>query len=311
MKRYRQVALYLVVFLLAGCRGGKLYDGKAFGEWILLLKSKKGGEVQAAKQALSKIGRPAVGQLIRAMKRQGKAVKAAVRDILGALGKRQPAKFVADLISDNAHRREQGAWVLGLARANTAVPLLIKALKDESYFVRYAAVMALGLIGKGAAVAAPALIAGFKDNNLSFKEVVAASLAKLGKAAVPLLLKEIYKEPVLNRWHAVKALGHIGPEALAAIPALMKVMKETELRMRFAAVKSLGQIGPAAQAAIPEFLLLLKGRNLPLRRAAAEALGGMGPVAQAAIGALTAASKDKDPVLKKKALAALKRIGGK
>ena len=105
---------------------------------------------------------------------------------------------------------------------------LRRMLKDETAFVRIAAVRAIS--GFGGKRAASALANALDDKDLQVLYLVTESLGKLGKAAspaVPQLVRMLVAqqtnadEILLNfRRVAVRALGDIGPPAKAALPQL-------------------------------------------------------------------------------------------
>ena len=78
-----------------------------------------------------------------------------------------------------------------------AVPALIEALRDNSSYVRWAAVAVLGEMSTTAADAVPPLIEALRGDD---KDV---------------------------RWAAVGALGKVGPAAADAVPALIEALVST------------------------------------------------------------------------------------
>ena len=73
--------------------------------------------------------------------------------------------------------REGAADVLGLIGDQTAIPALIRALRDEDEFVRDSAVRALGRIGSNQSI--PALEQALQDNDEGVRESAAHVLKEL------------------------------------------------------------------------------------------------------------------------------------
>jgi NADH dehydrogenase len=133
----------------------------------------------------------------------------------------------------------------------SAVPELIKALKDDNWQVRNQAAVALGAIGPEAKAAVPALIDVLQDEDRYFRS------------------------------HGAVALGKIGREAIAAVPALIKALKDNEEDVRRDAAAALGRIGPEAREAVADLVELLKDPRKPVRKQAIEALEKIDPEAAA------------------------------
>jgi HEAT repeat protein len=89
--------------------------------------------------------------------------------------------LVVCLDSANAKVREEAA--VRLARlgpeAEPAVPALIRATKDDSEFVRFFAIEALGAIGPQAKVAVPMLTPLLADRNLGLRASARNALAHI------------------------------------------------------------------------------------------------------------------------------------
>jgi HEAT repeat protein len=80
----------------------------------------------------------------------------------------------------------------GSRGANRAVLLLTPCLRDESPWVRYSTVQALGQLGPAAAGAVPALMDALDDDVLEIRVAAAEALAEIGpaaRAALPVLRK--------------------------------------------------------------------------------------------------------------------------
>jgi HEAT repeat protein len=127
-----------------------------------------------------------------------------------------------------------------------AVPVLVKALNEQSQRAKVAAI--LGRLGPEAKEAAPAL-AGIVEND---------------------------KSPAARR-EALIALGAIGPFASGQAPAIAKVLKDDDSQLRAAACYALGKIGPLAIGSKNELLECLKSEDELCSMAAAWALTRVDP----------------------------------
>jgi HEAT repeat protein len=191
--------------------------------------------------------------------------------------------LVKALKYDEARVRIDAAEDLGLIgpKAADAVPALLKiAERDADPLVRIAAAKAVAGIDPKNETALPLLIEALKDKTSKVRKRAAESLGELGpgaKSAVSALVKAVKDSEPNVSWAAVDALGQIGPDAESAVPALIDALKEANTRS--AAADSLGQIGPTARAAVSALEVVLKGDDVTARWPAAVALvriGGAG-----------------------------------
>src|SRR5262249_60608121 len=95
----------------------------------------------------------------------------------------------------------------------SAVPDLVKAVKDPGPTVSWAAIDALGQIGADAEPVVPTLVEALKDES--------------------------------TRGAAVDALGQLGGKARDAVPALEKVLRGEDVSVRWATASALVRIGGA------------------------------------------------------------------
>lgn len=191
-----------------------------------------------------------VPALTKALNHQDARVRTDAAEDLGLIG--PPA---ADAVPALVKLMEQDADPLSRIAAakasaridpknETAVPLLVEALKDKTGKVRKRAAESLGDLGPGARPAVAALAKAAKDS-----------------------------DPTVS-WAVIDALGQIGPDAEPAVPALVEALKDASARG--AAVDSLGQIGRKARTAVPALEQVLKGDDVTVRWAAAAALVRIG-----------------------------------
>jgi HEAT repeat protein len=157
---------------------------------------------------------------------------------------------------------------IGKMKAEKDVEGLIKALKDEDYYVRERAAEALGKI-KGTTAVQP-LIQALKDENWGVRWSVAVALGKIKDttAVEPLTqaLKDGYEQV---RKQAAVALGKIGDKR--ALEPLTKALKDKYWKIRSDAAVALGNIKDTT--AVEPLIQALEDKNERVRAVVAEAIG--------------------------------------
>jgi HEAT repeat protein len=163
-----------------------------------------------------------------------------------------------------------------------AVPILVKALGDESQRPKVAAI--LGRLGPDAKDAAPALA------NILEKD----------------------KSPAARR-EALIALGSMGPFAAQQSPAIAKVLKDRDVQLRAAACYALGKIGPLAIGSKSELIDCVKSEDELCGMAAAWALTRVDPNcpegAHKSVPCLVKALYNPDAHIRLEAVTALQSLG--
>jgi hypothetical protein len=134
--------------------------------------------------------------------------------------------------------------VLGGGRDRRAVALLLRARKDDNWYVRQRATDVLGVLRVPAALEA-LRTAVTDDVDSDVREASAKALVRIaGKAALPQLLLALGDDDEFVRFETVKLLGRLGDRR--AIPALAQVAEvEPETDIRAAAKRSLKALGAA------------------------------------------------------------------
>jgi hypothetical protein len=137
-----------------------------------------------------------------------------------------------------------------------AVPVLTKALSDESPEDRAAAATSLAEIGPPNALAVPALAKALSDENPRVRSMAAMALQSSGAkaaAAIPQLTKALQDPSDSVRHFAADALGAIGAPAASAVPALAERLSVKDERgfVFVSVAEALGKLGPDAKAALP------------------------------------------------------------
>jgi len=153
----------------------------------------------------------------------------------------------------------------------TAIPLLVKGLKDENTRVRFGCLVALGDFGPAANSAVPQLVeflncvpstapvlvcdnpvrfdveTPLDDHILQFQAIWTLwSIEKKADTIVPKLI-DILSNDKTEAWreHAAAVLGFLGPKARAAVPSLIKALEDTD-SVHCAAAEALEKVDPEA-----------------------------------------------------------------
>lgn len=233
------------------------------------------------------------------------------------------------------------AFLVPAARTDDGdVPRLIEKLsKDEKAGQRKAAAKALGEMGAKAQLAVPALVKALNDAESSVRDEAERALTKIGEPAVVALLPGLKDPDEFVRLRIVSVLGGIGPEAKLALPALetakndpsafvkkaadeaitriksdtkslIAALKDKDEEKRLAAVKSIALLGPHAKPLLNELCSVLKSdKSKEVRREASKTLVQLGKDAKDAVPALSSVLNDPDDTIKLNALQTLGEIG--
>ncbi len=162
------------------------------------------------------------------------------------------------------------------AEAAPVADALVRALADDSSFVRWGAARVLGKMApRAAAKTVPALAQCLDDENADVRVTAAAALERFGpagNAAVANLAKSIGHKDAETRFWSAKALSAIGPGAKDAVPSLITALSDSQLRVRITAAQALGKTGVATAPVIDALKKALLDEDDEVRQAAADAL---------------------------------------
>lgn len=179
--------------------------------------------------------------------------------------------------------------------ANSAVPALVTALRDDNEVVRSAIAAALGQMGSQDAV--PALKRCLTDADSQVCSAAAKSLGQLGKQAVTAsqgLTACLGHSCEDVRREAATALGKLGDHAAPAVPVLIGLLQDAATEVRCAAVSTLGVLGAHSSSAVARLMECLNDPSPEVRGSAAKALGQLNEHATPAV-PLLASRGLKDP----------------
>jgi HEAT repeat protein len=192
------------------------------------------------------IGEPAVDYLIKALEDRNEGVRERAAVALGEIGDKGAVPELIERFKDENEDmdvRVSAAKALGKIKDEGAVPELIKGLKNEKLEIRKIAAEVLMEIGEPAV---PYLIKVLKnkDENWYVRRVAAVALGEIGdKGAVPELMERFKdeNEDMDVRVSAAKALGKIKDEG--AVPELIKGLKNENWEIQRCSANALLEIG--------------------------------------------------------------------
>ncbi|MGA2090635.1 MAG: HEAT repeat domain-containing protein [Endomicrobiales bacterium] len=275
-----------------------------------LIESLKNNVVRYhALEALERIGDVAVPALVDSLKNPDVDTRALAVEALGWVGLSGASGLVEALRDTNSTIRYNAAFSLvNSTDASFAVPVLIKALKDEDVVFRRNAAEALGRIGSAAKSAVPGLIEAVRDSDADVRYNAVEALGHIGpdaKSAVPGLITALKDTDANNRFQAFRALAAIGP---SAVPILIKSLGDDNNAVSANAAEALGKIG---KVSVPDLTKAVQDTalNRNIRRLAAKILGWIGPDAKTAVPVLAAVLNDPDWGVRDNAIFALSQIG--
>lgn len=216
--------------------------------------------------ALTSIGKPALPQLIEALKSPNPTVRASaaetLRSMKDGLDAAAPALIQALADPDVEVRRAAAfaIWVSDIP-AKAVVPRLIQSLKDPDFDVVHSAMYALEYRGRAAADAAPALVAILRGPKSFWRARAAQTLGLIGddpKLVVPALMSGLDDADSDVRLSCLDALQFVDPLPATIEPALQKALTEKQPPMRYTAAILLLRLAPQnpqAQQALRESLI--------------------------------------------------------
>lgn len=252
----------------------------------------------AARDALTKIGIPAVDPLLTALNHQNAWVRVHAADALGDIGDRRAVEPLINLMEDEeALVRFNTANVLGQLCDPRAIQVLIPALTDKAAEVRTLAARALGNINDPQAVVP--LIAALKDSDAEVREQAVEALGKIGGPAAEQALNNLerMKQKEQERGSLaeesplpeVASLREVEIEAEEANAEIRSLIQKLSLKPR----DQLELMHPEKMQSMSEISKLEQNAVKPLL----EALDGVDMEARATIVSLLGQLKDKRAVL--------------
>lgn len=196
-------------------------------------------------------------------------------------------------------------------------PVLVNALQDRTWRLRYLAAEGLASLGMEAAPALPVL---FEVLRSPAERETRDAYMYIGRAIDRIAPEEATREFIRllrdgdkeERSQAARAIGAIAPAGEQAIPLLMEIVEKERFMSRVYAIDALGKFGDKAAAAVPIIVSALEDSSEPgiVSTVALNALGEIGPAAKEAIPAIERFSRRASGHDRKTALRALRKIRG-
>jgi HEAT repeat protein len=197
----------------------------------------------------------------------------------------------------------------------SGIPDLITALADTNSEVdkRRKAAMRLGECGADAKSAVPYLIRALKDKDQQLRDFAEEALAKIGpptKGQVPHLVRLLDDSNLEVRLHVLEALRNLGPDAQSAVPAILKATKDSDPKIRERAAQALGRTGAQQRdTVVPALSDAIKDGDKAVRIAAAEALASDIPLTGSDAPLMEDLLKQPDTEVRIQGAHGLKKIG--
>ncbi len=206
--------------------------------------------------------------------------------------------------------------------ARAALPVLLRATRDDTEEVRFWSVEAIRRIGPPAREAVPALLVVLTDDVRRVQLAARGALEAIGPSAVPALIPALHSPDAWVRANAAEATGAIGAPAGNTVKELARLLADDSLWVRASAAWALGRLGKGARPATKPLIAALQEElrrdpdlRAPAQRARVEqysyALGRIGPPAGDAVPALLSVFFDGGDSLRVVAAASLAGIGSR
>lgn len=239
--------------------------------------------------------------------------------VIGSIGERTMAgvasngKEIGDmakaLSSENVYVRLEAVEALGESRDQKAVTLLQQALKDEEFEVRESAYAMLRKIGTPAI---PHLVSAMNDESFYVRMYASLAIAdhilenpsrEYSEDVIDALTRALLDKSIYVRRSAYDALKVI--EYNKVIKSLINALDSNDYGIRVEAIVALGKI--ADRRAVKALMRSMRIHDTTIRRCAAHALGRIGD--KRAVSALVPALEDTEGSVRREVIRALGAIG--
>lgn len=284
---------------------GPRFQGRSVMAWVMELESSPQARQRQAEAALRSLGSDAVPTLIHTLSgRESLFLKPllALRPILPGLVWRQLYRLFRPYEAE--HGREMAARALGVLGqdAQSAIPVLCRALQSPSTRVSMSAADALTHMGKPAV---PLLAGTMRGTNTHATHLAGTALAAIGPEAgeaIPTLIDTLKSTSAEARQGAGLALAGVGP---AALPLLAASIESIPSDSRDEVLRAMAAIGTASYEGLLALVEVSKHPSPVARLCAVTALGKTGPLTKRLVLAVNAALLDPNESVRLSAIAAL------
>jgi HEAT repeat protein len=214
--------------------------------------------LKEAKNDLSVI----IDNIISAYKNEDQLeIKTALIELMGVSGSKKTLDFLINIFNENENDfiRQEAIEALSLLGFSETLPVIIKALKDSTVNVRYAAADALRWINSDEKI--QPLLEALNDNDSLVRSSAAWSLgtSKKNDLIISSLILALQKdEDEYVRYNIMKTMEELRDDRF--VPILFETIKnDEEIKNRLRAIEILGEIG--SKKAITGLIELFKNTN--------------------------------------------------
>lgn len=166
-----------------------------------------------------------------------------------------PEEWLSLLGHHNSQVRDQAIDALLQYGPEQVKPLISVAADRSNPQARLSAIRALGAFGTKAADAVPVLVKALEDDTWDGRDAAAEALGMTRQdtpEVMTALIQALHDQDQRIRMAAARALGRCKFEQATAVQALTKVLGDSDMNVQLAAIEALGEIGPAAKSALPQ-----------------------------------------------------------
>lgn len=275
---------------------------KSVPSLIDILRANREADRDRAARVLWRIGGPAVDPLLAVLQERGSTaeMRAAAAHTLGLIGDARATKGLASLLKDDRYFvRHEAAIALGHVGA-PVLELLLEMANSSTPSTREAAIEALG--SSSSTRALDRVIEALSDQNANVRAAAVRALGESAseRAAAP-LMGVLRDETSTFRQQAAASLARLGT---VAMPSLIRALKDPKPSVRQLVAQSLGEIG--SKDAVQSLIELITTDQSGARPEAIEALGKIGD--PAAIAPILSVLRSGSVAVRKRAVAALAKF---
>ncbi|OUL28630.1 hypothetical protein BV378_07165 [Nostoc sp. RF31YmG] len=239
---------------------------------------------------------------------------------LEALKQEQQKRRIRLLITNlsapeaNAEDRQRAAEELGNIglSAKSAVPEILRALKNEDAKVRGSAAEALGKLGNASEFVLKELVVLLADMDSDVRANAAEALGILGNDSEPVLqgiLGLLTDKVALVRRIAAEALGKLGNTSETVQQGLLRILTDDITLVRLTSAEALGKLGNTSEPLLQELLALMANKDLGVRVRASKVLYKLNTGSELVLQGLLALLVDKELGVRLIAAEALGKLG--
>ncbi|MEM1169386.1 MAG: HEAT repeat domain-containing protein [Cyanobacteria bacterium P01_H01_bin.35] len=199
-----------------------------------------------------------------------------------------------------------------LGDKNKEIEGLLEKLKNDDYFMRWNAVIALGELGKNSETIVNTLLALLQDENPFVRRSAATALKKLGEnseTVLNALLAKFQDDNFDVQKGTAIALGKLGNGLETIVNSLLEMLKDKDSTIRMSAATALAYFDKNSETIVEDLLAKLQDEDSLVRGRAAFALGKLGKNSETVVEALLIKLQDEDSLVRGWAATALGKLG--